>query len=198
MSWTPSRPGCAAGWYEAGAARALTRDFSLGSGSGILYNGSMTYLKRTILAFAVFVFAAGTVQAQNWAGLRTGYPLGVTVHVGAENAIGADLDIRVSGRVESVGSSPRIGLAVDLMRSVGGTPPFDIYAGGGPSLSVGGGAAFFGIHGLLGGEYRLSEIELDQLGVFAELSLGAEIDMSGGGSARLPTFGAAVGFNWHF
>jgi hypothetical protein len=46
-------------------------------------------------------------------------------------------------------------------------------------------------------EFDEQMAELEELGIFGELSLGAEIDMSRGG-ARLPTFGAAVGFNWHF
>lgn len=157
----------------------------------------MANMLRVTVVSAIFLLVLGSVHAQTWAGLRTGYPLGVTVHVGGDNAIAGTLDLRVSGRVESVGNSPRVGVSVDFLRSVGGTAPVDIYAGGGPSLSVGGGAAFFEVHGLLGGEYRFTDIELEELGIFGELSLGAEIDMSRGG-ARLPTFGAAVGFNWHF
>lgn len=151
----------------------------------------------SVVCLSVLGLLLGSAHAQTWAGLRTGYPLGVTVHVGSENAIAGTLDLRVSGRVESVDNAPRVGVSVDFMRSVGGTAPVDVYAGGGPSLSVGGGAAFFEVHGLLGGEYRFADIELEELGIFGELSLGAEIDMRRGG-ARLPTFGAAVGLNWHF
>ena len=158
----------------------------------------MTKLLRTITVVLLLALLVGAAHAQNWAGLRTGYPLGLTVHYGIADALSPGSDLRVSGRIESIGGSPRFGIGVDVLRTVSVEQPFFVYVGGGPALSVGGGAAYFEVHGLLGGEYRLTDLELDPLGIFGEISLGAEFGTGGGGNARLPTFGAALGFNWHF
>jgi hypothetical protein len=158
----------------------------------------MKRILQTIVATAVLAGTVGAVHAQNWVGLRTGYPLGVTLHYGIENAISGAIDLRVSGRIEAIGGSPRFGVGVDFLRTVSVEQPFFVYVGGGPAISVGGNAAYFEVHGLLGGEYRFTDLQLAPLGIFGELSLGAEFGTGGGGQARLPTFGAALGFNWHF
>ena len=156
----------------------------------------MTKLLRTFLVALVLALLAGSVHGQNWLGLRTGYPLGVTVHYGIEDAISAGSDLRVSGRIAAIGGSPRFGVAVDILRTISIEQPFFVYVGGGPAISVGGGGAYFEVHGLLGGEYRFTDLDLAPLGIFGEISLGAEFSTSG--TARLPAFGAALGFNWHF
>lgn len=158
----------------------------------------MLRLGRILLGILALLALTAPVYAQSWAGIRTGYPLGLTVHYGTGDALAGAFDLRVSGRIEAVGGSPRFGVAVDFLRTVSVEPPFEVYVGGGPSLSVGGGGAFFGLHGLLGGEYRFTDLQLAPLGIFGEISLGAEFSTGGGGSARLPAFGAALGINWHF
>ena len=50
------------------------------------------------------------------------------------------------------------------------------------------------VHGLVGGEFVLSDLDLDALGIFAELNLGAAIGI--GRPSVIPRFGAAVGFNY--
>lgn len=164
----------------------------------IHYNAAMKRIVRSILVAAILVFTLGTTHAQTWVGLRSGYPLGVTLHVGSENAVAGLVDLRVSGRVETVNGNTRVGVGLDFLRGVSVMLPIELYVGGGPSILVGGGNAYLEVHGLVGAEYRFIDIDLTALGIFAELSLGAEIATGGGGSARLPAFGAALGFNWHF
>lgn len=153
---------------------------------------------RILAVLTVVLVLAGSAHAQTWFGLRTGYPLGVTVHVGAADAIADVVDLRLSGRFASIDGSGRVGLAVDFLQTVSPGLPAIVYVGGGPAISVGGGATYFDLHGLVGLEYRLVDVDLTALGLFAELSLGAEFDTSGSGNARFPTVGAALGFNWHF
>ena len=156
----------------------------------------MTKLLRTIVVALVLALVAGSAHAQNWLGLRTGYPLGLTAHYGIEDALAAGSDLRVSGRIEAIGGSPRFGVGVDILRTISVEQPFSVYVGGGPAISVGGGGAYVQVHGLLGGEYRFTDLDLAPLGIFGEFSLGAEF--STGGRARVPALGAALGFNWHF
>lgn len=158
----------------------------------------MTRLARVLAPLVVTVALFGTAHAQSWFGLRTGYPLGLTLHVGVEDAIADVVDLRLSGRFESVGGNARVGVAVDFLQTVSPGLPAMIYVGGGPAISVGSGATYLDLHALVGAEYRLVDVDLTALGLFAELSVGAEIDASGGGRSRFPAVGAALGFNWHF
>ena len=148
--------------------------------------------------FVAFFALLGTTHAQTWFGLRTGYPLGVTLHVGAEDAVADVVDLRISGRFASIDGNARVGVAVDFLQTVSPGLPALIYVGGGPAISVGAGATYLDLHGLVGAEYRLVDVDLTALGLFAELSLGAEFSTSGSGNARFPAVGAALGFNWHF
>ena len=158
----------------------------------------MNRLARTISLLVVVFALFGTTQAQTWFGLRTGYPLGVTIHVGAADAVADVVDLRLSGRFTSVDGNARVSVAVDFLQTVSPGLPARIYVGGGPAISVGSGATYLDLHALVGAEYRLVDVDLTALGLFAELSLGAEFDTSGSGTARFPAVGAALGFNWHF
>lgn len=153
-------------------------------------------MKRLAITTLLLVLLGGAAQAQTWVGLRTGYPLGVTLHYGIENALSNGFDLRVSANLRVRGSDVDFGVGVDALTEITVEPPFTVYVGGGPSLDFGGGGALFDIHGLAGGEFRLTDMGLDPLGIFAELALGAAIGI--GRTSVIPSFGGAVGFNYHF
>jgi hypothetical protein len=153
-------------------------------------------MKRYLfLVLAVVMFTV--VQAQeNWFGVRTGYPLGLTVHYGIENGLDNGFDVRISGNLRAYGNNVEVGIGLDGMNDIIQDGPLSIYIGAGPSLDFGGGGALLDLHGLVGGEFRLSAGGLGDLGIFAEGTLGAGIGL--GRDSRIPSGGAAVGFNWHF
>lgn len=159
------------------------------------------FLKARFLAtLAAVLLASGiaTASAQgNWVGLRSGYPLGVTLHYGVANGFGAGADLRVSGRVEVHGSEARVGLGVDAMHTVVAKSPFSVYVGAGPAIEVGSGGTWLDVHGLAGGEFRFVDVGVPQLGIFLEGTLGALIGISNTPS-EVPSFGLALGVNYHF
>ena len=146
-------------------------------------------LVTTILLFT-------SAQAQNWFGLRTGYPLGLTVHYGIENGLDNGIDLRVSGNLRAYGNNVEVGLGIDGMSNIVQDGPLSVYIGGGPALDFGGGGGLLDLHGLLGGELRLGGVGIDSFGIFVEGTLGASIGL--GRDNRIPSRGVAVGFNWHF
>ena len=102
-------------------------------------------MPRHLVVLLTVLLLAGAASAQNWFGVRSGYPLGVTVHCGVGNALANGADLRVSARVVvGPGGRATFGVGFDAL--------VDVYADGAIGLS--------------------------------------------GGTARIPTFGAAVGFNW--
>lgn len=147
-----------------------------------------------VLAIGLFANAS----AQNWFGVRSGYPLGVTLHYGIDNALSNGFDLRVSGRVTASGGSARFGIGVDAMTTVAAEGPFSVYLGAGPALEFGNGGAWLDIHALGGGEFRFVDLGLPQLGLFLEATLGGSFGLGAGSAAQIPTFGAALGVNWHF
>jgi hypothetical protein len=150
-----------------------------------------------LAAALTLLLAVGAASAQNWFGVRSGYPLGVTLHYGIANALANGADLRVSGRVVGGGGAVRFGVGADALVRVFADGPVNAYVGGGPAVEFGPGQADLGVQGLVGGQFRLLDVGLPQLGVFLEGSVGASVSLSGGG-ARIPTFGAALGFNWYF
>lgn len=153
-------------------------------------------MKRIILALVLALLAGSAAQAQNWFGLRSGYPLGVTLHYGIDDALAPGTDLRINGRVVVRGSTAAVGIGVDALRTVAVERPFEVYVGGGPAIEIGSNI-FLDVHGLAGAEFRFTDVDLPELGVFVEGALGATIALSGG-TSQVPDFGAAVGFNWHF
>lgn len=151
---------------------------------------------KRIVGLILIALVLSTVQAQSWFGLRSGYPLGVTLHYGVANALANGFDLRVSANLRVRGPDVSFGVGVDALNVVAVERPFTVYVGGGPAIDFGGGGALIDIHGLLGGEFRFTDLGLDPLGIFAELSLGAGIGI--GRPSVIPTFGGAVGFNFHF
>lgn len=153
--------------------------------------------RPAILLALAALLTIGSASAQDWFGVRSGYPLGVTLHYGLGNALGAGSDLRISGRVTGSATGVRFGVGIDALTGVWAEGPMRAYVGAGPSLDFGRNVADLGLHALAGGEFRFSQLGLPPLSVFLEASLGASLSLSGG-SARIPTFGAALGFNWYF
>lgn len=139
-----------------------------------------------------------SANAQNWFGVRTGYPLGVTLHYGIANALSNGFDLRISGRVAAHGGKARVGIGVDAITTVVTERPFSVYVGAGPALDFGSGGAWLDIHALGGAEFRFYDLGLPALGLFVEATLGGAIGLGSGAAAEVPTFGAALGFNYHF
>jgi len=152
----------------------------------------------SLLCALLALTALSSASAQNWFGLRSGYPLGVTLHYGVDDALSNGFDLRVSGRVTASGGSARFGIGVDAMTTVAAEGPFSVYLGAGPALEFGNGGAWLDIHALGGGEFRFGDLGIDQLGLFVEATLGGSFGLGAGSTAQIPTFGAALGVNWHF
>ncbi len=160
---------------------------------------SSSRTKRLLpIAFAIALFLVlSSANAQNWFGVRTGYPLGVTLHYGIANALSNGFDLRVSGRVVAHNGKARVGLGLDAITTVVAERPFNVYVGAGPAIEFGNGGAWLDIHALGGAEFRFVDLGLPDLGVFVEATLGGSIGLGSGAKAEVPTFGAALGFNYH-
>lgn len=152
-------------------------------------------MKPTLLILTLLALF-GSAQAQNWIGLRTGYPLGVTIHYGIDGGLSDDLDLRINANIRVRDDDVNFGVGADALSTLSVQDPFELYIGGGPAIDVGGGGVLVDVHGLVGGEFRLGDLELDPFGIFAELALGGAIGI--GRDSVIPTFGGAVGFNYHF
>jgi len=151
-------------------------------------------MRKLILSLlAVAVLGAGSAFAQSglWVGVSSGWP-GAALHFGVENVVNG-LDVRANlnatyGFAFSVGADVLYGLDVDL-----GALPLDTYVGGGLSLLFVTGAVGVGLGAFGGVEYRLTELDLPQAGIFLEI--GPDILV-------VPTFGFGIngrlGFNWRF
>lgn len=161
---------------------------------------NLSSARRTLLplAFVAMLALVANANAQNWFGVRSGYPLGVTLHYGVANALSNGFDLRVSGRVTASGGSARFGIGVDAMTTVAAEGPFTVYVGAGPAIEFGNGGAWLDVHALGGGEFRFVDFGLAPLGLFLEATLGASFGLGSGAATQVPTFGAALGVNYHF
>lgn len=150
-----------------------------------------------LLVILLATMLSTSASAQNWFGVRSGYPLGVTLHYGVADALSNGFDLRVSGRVTAQGGSARIGIGVDAMGTVASEGPFSVYIGAGPSIDFGNGGAWLDIHALGGAEFRFVDFGLAPLGLFLEATLGGSFGLAAGATAQIPTFGVALGVNYH-
>ena len=123
----------------------------------------------------LFLMLASAQAQGNWFGVRSGYPLGGTLHYGIENALSNGFDLRVGINLSSRGNSLDVGLGIDALNTVYIERPFEVYVGGGVAIDFGGGGTLLDAHGLAGGEFRFTDLGLSPLGLFAELSLGAAV-----------------------
>ena len=154
-------------------------------------------LHRFAVLSLVLALLGGAAAQDAYAGIRSGYPLGATLHYGT--AIGPAADARFSVRVTSDGGAVRAGVGVDVLSPFVVDGPVTGYYGAGPAIEIGGDRAVLDVHGLVGGEYRFAAANLPQLGLFLEGSLGARIGLGvSDASTQLPALGAALGVNWHF
>lgn len=138
---------------------------------------------------AALVLGSGAAFAQNgfYAGASAGYP-GAALHFGVEDVAVDGLDARVNIGYAYDGD---FSFGVDGLYSLDvdtSDLPIDVYVGGGVGADFGG--SFF-LKGLVGGEYRLVEIDVPALGVFVEL--GPTFEFGSGISAD-----ARLGVNYHF
>jgi hypothetical protein len=152
-------------------------------------------MRKTLLLLVIFLGGLGSAQTTVqglWAGGSVGAP-GLTFHLGAEDALGVGVDLRgnlgFSYLYSSgfyLGGNALFDLGVDT------TVPFDLYAGVGPFITVGGGFGL-GAEGFIGGEYRFVEAGFPEGGVFFEV--GPDLYL-----APRAFFGvtARLGFNYHF
>ncbi|MGL4609147.1 MAG: hypothetical protein ACRCYY_05590 [Trueperaceae bacterium] len=152
-------------------------------------------MKRFVVL--MFLMSMGFTQAQsNWFGVRTGYPLGITLHYGIVNGLDNGFDLRVSGNIRQYGGVLGVGIGVDGMNDIVRDGPLSVYVGVGPALDFSNSGVLLDLHGLIGGEIRLSAGGLGALGIFVEGTIGATIGL--GRDSYIPAGGAAIGFNWHF
>jgi hypothetical protein len=151
-------------------------------------------MRRILTALTLLALLGGAAQAQQWIGLRSGYPLGVTLHYGTALET---FDLRVSGRLVAGGDRVRLGVGVDALRTVLRDGPVVGYIGAGPAIELGDDTLVLDVRALAGGEFRFSAFDLDALGVFLEGSLGARFGVTSG-TAEFPAVGAALGVNWRF
>ena len=142
-------------------------------------------MTRRLIVLLTVLFLANAASAQNWFGVRSGYPLGVTVHYGIDNGLSRGFDLRISGRVFARGSKVTVGVGVDALRDVTIEPPFSVYIGGGPAVEFGSGLFLLDVHGLVGAEFRFIDLGMPQLGIFVEGSIGAALNLSDG-TAMIP------------
>lgn len=154
--------------------------------------------KYLIALFATMLVGAGAAFAQDvtmdeesyWAGVSAGYP-GASVHFGVDNvvqnvAVRANLGYNYIGSGASFGVDGLYTLPVDL-----DAPGSSLYAGAG--LGLGFGAGFDAtINVLAGGEFRLVETDVPEIGIFGEV--GPSISVTGDGFG----FTGRLGANYHF
>lgn len=156
--------------------------------------------KVLIALFAVMLIGGGSALAQDmdmgtnyWVGLSAGYP-GAAFHFGVENltpnlAGRFNLGVSYFGSAIELGADALYTLPVDM-----GTTPATVYVGGGPDIGIGWAGGFAaGLNVFVGGEYLLTQANMGNAGVFAEM----------GPAVRFaPGFGAGfvgrLGFNYHF
>ena len=109
-------------------------------------------MRMRVVALALVVtLLAGSAAAQDWFGVRSGYPLGVTVHYGMGNALASGADLRISGRLVAHGGGVRVGVGADALWNVYAEGPVSAYVGAGPAFEVGSGYAALDVQALVGG-----------------------------------------------
>jgi hypothetical protein len=152
-------------------------------------------MRSLLLMLVLTLFTPAQAQG-HWFGVRTGYPLGITLHYGIENGLNNALALRISGNVRVYGNTVEAGFGLDGLGNILQDGPLSLYLGAGPALDFGGGGALLDLHGLVGGELRLGSVGINSLGIFVEGTLGASIGIKR--DNRIPSSGVAVGLNWYF
>ncbi len=129
-------------------------------------------MKKILLLAALVTTATLSSSAlANSVGIRFGSILGGQYTL--DNALGNNLDLRLSGYVDPFYSSLVIGLQADALvnRPLGDTQNFSLFYGGGANITtaLGGGSAFgAGVQATGGVSYQLDP----NIALFADVSLG--------------------------
>lgn len=141
-------------------------------------------------AFAQDVDVVIVEDSGYFAGLSAGYP-GAAVHFGIDD-VTTNLDARFSFGYTYAGTSGAT-IGVDALYELDvdtDGAPVDVYVGGGVGANF---AGTFYVRGLGGGEFRLVDAGLPQLGVFAEV--GPAFGFGTGGGFGID---GRLGVNYHF
>ena len=138
--------------------------------------------------------------SQNWFGVRLGYfnqsyPFGLALHFGVENPNG--LDLRISGSLQRR-ERWSLGVGADVLRPFSEVRGLSVYGGAGGFLAFEGQAFLIDVHGLLGTQYRLVAANLEELGFFLEVNLGAALAVGGIPQPNVPHISALFGLNVYF
>lgn len=141
-------------------------------------------------------------NTNSWFGLNAGfingsYPLGLALHFGVKNPEAADL--RLSGSLQFRDGASSIGLGVDVLRTFSEAQPLRFYGGGGGFIAFENSSFLIDGHGLVGVEYNFAESNLEEIGIFIEVRIGAAGAIGGGiPQPPIPSAGAVVGLNIYF
>jgi hypothetical protein len=141
------------------------------------------------------------IQGNSWFGFKTGYinssyPFGFSVHFGVKNP--NSLDLRVSGSLQRRSEATALGFGVDTLRSFTDSFPLSVYGGAGGQIFFEGSSFLFDIHGLIGTEYRLAEADLEELGIFFEIHIGAALATGDIPQPGIPVASVLFGVNIYF
>jgi hypothetical protein len=137
----------------------------------------------------------------SWFGLKTGYinssyPFGFSVHFGVQNP--SSFDLRVSGSLQRRSENTALGFGVDALRPFTQSFPLSVYGGAGGQIFFESQSFLFDIHGIIGTEYRLANADLEELGLFMEIHIGAAIATGDIPQPSIPVASVLVGVNIYF
>lgn len=138
----------------------------------------------------------------NWWGLTSGYinssyPFGFALHFGVKNPQGPDL--RISGSFQFRDGSSSLGFGVDALTPFAEVLPLSVYGGGGGAILFEDQSFLFDAHGLVGTQYSFSDYDLEEIGLFLEIRLGAALAVGENiPQPAVPSAGAVLGVNFFF
>ncbi len=172
----------------------------------------MSNLKRLGFLLVLLSLSFGSAQnnqainlnyeTNNWWGVTSGYinssyPFGFAFHFGVKNPSGADIRLSGSFQLREGGSS--LGLGVDAITPFTRVTPLTLYGGGGGAILFEAESFIFDGHGLVGAEYNFEEADLEEIGVFVEVRLGAALAVGDNiQQPNIPAAAAVVGVNFYF
>lgn len=136
-----------------------------------------------------------------WFGLNTGYinssyPFGLALHFGVLNPAGPHL--RLSGSLQFREGATSLGLAADSLTTFVYVSPLMVYGGGGGAIVFESNSFLIDAHGLVGVEYSLSNLDLEEFALFLEIRLGAALALGDIPQPAIPAVAALIGFNIYF
>lgn len=168
-----------------------------------------TFLRQLML-LVVLLLSFGFAQTQttpllqpgkSWFGIKTGYinssyPFGFSVHFGVQNP--NSFDLRVSGSLQRRSGNTALGFGVDALRPFTQSFPLSVYGGAGGQIFFENSSFLFDLHGIIGTEYRLANADLEELGLFIEIHIGAALATGEIPQPSIPVASVLVGVNIYF